>query len=416
MSRSGRRNKRKLKQEKQGLGELRFALLGLLLAAVGYIWTDFYGIRLGLIGSYVWLIAFVLVFALALFYQAQIVLPLRGQAGWYEGLRLILAYHFPTFMGALGRRIYKPPKRIDPGTIEKGLSIGFMRHGAGFVRSEHVLALSKGTGFARAAGPGFVRLRVGERVAEVLDLRTHRRQYPVKAATRDGIELETTVAVTFHIRREDEPVEPDLPYPYDPDAVFQVHILGSFSTEEGTVPWSERVGRQATSALVTEMSRYTMDQLFGSDEEQMIEAGVIANRIERPLQQSFQRHGIDVRSVSIGQFKLPDEVMRERMRNWQAQWQTKMAAERRAGEAEAQRRLRLARARAQIEIIDRLTRSIDALSKRSDLELSEVVAIRVLEALQQSHRDESVQPLLPEQTLLMLSNMQALLQDGRESS
>lgn len=412
MSRSGRRKKRGEQPPKKGLGELRFAALGLLLAAVGYVWTDFYGIRLGLLGSYVWLIAFVLIFGLALFYHAQKVLPIEGQSGWYESLRLILSFNFPGLLTAAGRRIYKPPKKVDP---PEGLTYGFMRHGAGFIRSEYVLALSKGAGFARSAGPGFIRLKSGERVAEVLDLRTHRRQQTVEATTRDGIELETTVAVTFHIQRETQPVEPDLPYPYDPDAVFQVHYLGSFSTGEETIPWSERVGRQAVGALVTELSRHTMDQLYG-DTQPSVEVGVIANRIENQLRQSFERHGIDVISASVGQFRLPDELVRERIKNWQAGWQAQIEAERQAGEAEAQRRLQLARARAQIGIIDRLTRSIDALSRQSDLELSEVVAIRVLEALQQSHRDESVLPLLPEQTLRMLRNMQTLLQDGGQRS
>jgi hypothetical protein len=90
------RKRSKDKSTKSGLGGLVLFGAAVLLAAIGFLLKDFYGIRYGFVGSYIWFLAFLITFSLGLFYFAQFLLPLRWQDSWYEGLRLTINYNFPS--------------------------------------------------------------------------------------------------------------------------------------------------------------------------------------------------------------------------------------------------------------------------------------------------------------------------------
>ena len=78
------------------------------------------------------------------------------------------------------------------------------------------------------------------------------------------------------------------------------------------------------------------------------------------------------------------------------------------------RRIREAQARAEIEIITSITESILVLQVAGDADLSDIVTIRVVEAMREAAEDEQVKAMVPGQALSMLNDLQALLQNWGE--
>ena len=397
-----------------GLGVLRVLVAALLLAAAGYLLKDFYGVSYRWVGSYVWVFAFVIWFVIGLFYLAQFTLPLRWYESWYEGLRLILSYNFPLLFGGPAPPSKKSRKKATT-TIE-GLPESFTRHGSTILESHNAVAINRGASYVRSAGPGYVTMNRGEGVAQVIDLRRHARSLKVEALTHDGIPIETSVSTQFEVKRDDNPADPDIPFPYDASAIFNVHYANSLNTGEGSLHWSERLPREAAKQLVTEISGYSLDDLERKHELDPSPMEQISERLNNRLRQEFQQHGITVVSVGVGPFKLPDDITEQRIMNWRAEWEKRIKSEQAAGEAEAVRQMALARARAQIEIISRITERIEAMRASGDAELTDVVALRMIEAMEEAVADDKVRDLVPQQAIGALRQIQGWMNDrGSES-
>jgi hypothetical protein len=396
-----------------GLGILRVLVAALLLGLVGYFLKDFYGISYRWFGSYIWIFAFIIFFGLGFFYLAEFTLPLRWYESWYEGLRLILSYNFPFIFGG---RAYDAKKLSEKKDTVEGLPESFTRHGAGILESHKAVAVNKGPTYTRSAGPGYVTMNRGESVSQVIDLRRHVRRMPVEAQTHDGIPVETSVTAVFEIKRDDDPADPSIPYPYDPGAIFNANYANSLNTGDGSLHWSERLSREAARRLVTELSAYSLDDLERKDDLEPSPMEQIKERLNNQLKQEFRQHGISIVSVGVGPLKLPDDVTDQRIINWQAEWEKRIRGEKAAGDAEAVRQIALARARAQIEIISRTTERIEAMRASCEAALTDVVALRMIEALDEAVADDKVRDLVPQQAIGTLRQIQSWMNDRSDDS
>jgi regulator of protease activity HflC (stomatin/prohibitin superfamily) len=391
-----------------GLGILRVLVAALLLGLLGYFLKDFYGISYRWVGSYIWIFAFIIWFVIGFFYLAEFTLPLRWYESWYEGLGLILSYNFPFIFGGSA---YDPKKVSEKKNTVEGLPDSFARHGAGILESHKAVAINRGPTYTRSAGPGYVTMNRGERVSQVVDLRRHVRSMTVEALTHDGIPVETSVSAVFEVRRDDDPADPGIPYPYDFGAIFNVNYANSLNTGAGSLYWSERLAREASRRLVTEISAYSLDDLERKDELDPSPMEQIGKRLNSQLKQEFQQHGISVVNIGVGSFKLPDDVSEQRIMNWQAEWEKRIQGEKAAGDAEALRQIALARARAQIEIISRITERIEAMRASGEAELTDVVALRMIEAMEEAVADDKVRDLVPQQAIGTLRQIQSWMND-----
>jgi regulator of protease activity HflC (stomatin/prohibitin superfamily) len=291
------------------------------------------------------------------------------------------------------------------------LSPSFKLLGAGVVESYQAIALARGASFTRAAGPGFVRVNRSEHVSHLVDLRPQRRKQPVKAITRDGIPLDTSVSVMFQIRQDpSEPGRGDVPYPYDTEAIFQVCYFGAVGEQENEVPWGQRVVNQAAADLVTALSRRTLDELYQADEPGADPMVHLKNELQEQLIITFAPKGIDVISVSVGPLDLPLDVMEQRIQSWQANWEQRIRMEMASGNAEAIRRLKQARARAQLDMIENITNNITLMHRAGEADLTEVITLRMIEALEEAAADKAVQAMMPQQIMSTLAQMHRLIE------
>ena len=187
------------------------------------------------------------------------------------------------------------------------------------------------------------------------------------------------------------------PYPYDRDALFELNYAGSVD-EDNRRGWTEQVCPQAASLLVTEIAKFTLDQLLlsgASDPLKTIKAQVKEGLLELQKPEVADAHpepgqgnqaprqilprGIEITSVSVGTLNLPAEVVAKRIAMWEAGLANRMSREKMAGELEAQKLFQQARVQAQVENIEKLLTSIDLMRQQGGNELHEVVMLRLME-------------------------------------
>ena len=189
----------------------------------------------------------------------------------------------------------------------------------------------------------------------------------------------------------------DSPYPYDRDALFELNYAGSVD-EDNRRGWTEQVCPQAASLLVTEIAKFTLDQLLlsgASDPLKTIKAQVKEGLLELQKPEVDDAHsevgqgnqaprqilprGIEITGVGVGAFQLPDDVLNKRIDTWQVGLANRMSREKMAGELEAQKLFQQARVQAQVENIEKLLTSIDLMRLQGGTELHEVVMLRLME-------------------------------------
>lgn len=397
--RRGRRNRSRDEEEptRPGLDLRLVIVITILLAAVPFFLKDQLGTRFELVGTYFWLVALVTSFMAWVFYYAQFLLPIPWQLSWYEAFRLTMRHNFP-FLVTLVRELRIRPK-IPAATPEaaKDLPKPFLLHKAGIIRSHQAPVIFRGPSFIRGAGPGFLRLKRAERVVQVIDLRRHFRAMSVKALTRDGISITTGVSTIFQVKHMDDPPDPDLQFPFEQEAIFQINFLGNFKPEGDTpIAWSDRVCRQAASALIAEVSRYSLDELFQPDESRAAPLEKIKGKIGKQVSRTFEKYGLQIFFVGVSPFQVPDDIKQERVRIWQAEWQRQIEVQQGTAQAERDRRLKLARARAQIEMIEKLTDGLEIV-RQTGQDMADVLALRLIEAIEESESNAAVSALIPSQ-------------------
>jgi regulator of protease activity HflC (stomatin/prohibitin superfamily) len=381
-----------------------------IFGGIGAFLGDARGVPFGLFGAFLWVIVLLVSFMFGLLYYAQFLLSLRGNEGWSEGLRLLWRHYLlqgQFYLQALSqpkpqgraRRVRLEPPPPDPNR----LPASFKLLNAGMVKSHQALALSRGAAFSRAAGPGFVVLNKGESISHVIDLRPYVRAQPVKANTRDGITLETTVRVVFRVQQSPaDHADSKLPYPYDREAIFQVSYAHRIDAGDKLLAWTEQLAPKAAALLVTELSTYTLDDLYQVANPDAAPVEEIRQRVLQQLALDAQPLGITVMAVSMGHFSLPPAVVEQRIRTWQSRWDRDVQVQHAVNQGEAVRRLKKARARVQIEIIERITQSIEAMRRTEDANLTEIVMLRMIEVLEEAMSDGSVKGMIPEQIMANL--------------
>ncbi len=389
-------------KERREWGMLGFGAALLLLFFVGRLLEDALGVDHVWLVSWSWVVIAFITFILGLIYYAQYVSPLRGEEGWAEGVRLLLeAYYHQAEKALEGSEPQKKKKGSASADEVDKLPDSLNSLKAGFIRGYQVLAITKGRSFVRPGGPGFVVLYKGEQIWRVIDLRPQRRSQPVHSKTRDGIPIETSVTVTFQVRRTGAGSDDDLLYAFDREAIFHVSYDETVDENGRLLPWTHQLTPPAAAILANEIPKYSLNELTRA-EEGVSPLEEIKQTVTRNLQRRFVPKGIEVLSVGLGGLKLPEEVRNQQFQTWQAEWQRKIRIKNAAGNAEAVRRFKQARARAQIEIVENIVNSIDAMRRDEGIELSQVITLRMIEALEDAVSAGSVQALVPQQIIAML--------------
>ncbi|MBE2199326.1 MAG: hypothetical protein IAE79_12000 [Anaerolinea sp.] len=394
----------KQREQKPGMGAVGLVVAAFVLGVIGYLLKDAIGIAYRSAGAMIWVIALLIAFMFGLLYFSQFILSLRGGEGWSGGLLLLWRHYGREAERYLNQLLQSQPKRPrrrmkadEPIVDPDALPASFAEVGAGMVRSHQSLSLGRANAFQRAAGPGLVLLYQKETIRQVVDLRPHVRRQPVTANTRDGIPIETNVFITFRVRQATATADDAIPYPYDKDAIFQVSYAISIDKEARALAWSEQLAPRAAALLVLELAHFTLDDLYRVDDSHSLPLDEITRNIQRELARTAVAQGLELLNVGVDYLVLPEDIKNERIRTWRSRWEREIQVRQAVGEAEAERRIKKARARVQVEIIESITQNIAAMRRADKTDLADIVMLRMIEALEEAMSDTSVQAIIPEQ-------------------
>lgn len=382
-------------------------LMGTVLALLlipSLLLLDQGGRPLGWSGAFAWFAVSISAFLLTLLFLSAFLLPAGAQPegeghfpedtsrAWQEGMRLLYRY-LRTALLPWGQSDRKDVTDLDTETVDV-----LQRFGAAMIDGHLALALFKGMTFSRAVGPGYVRLRKGERVGGVIDLRLQRRQQEATVVTRDGIPLKTTISVAFRVRQPDTTG----PFPYDRDTIFYLTNAGGVRADGEVLSWDERICPLAADILASEISPFQFDLLFEladlafSPLEDVIKENV-AERLRAAIPKLFncppERTPIQITSVGIGDLIPPDEIIEQRIELWKEGWMPFKSRQRFEGKAEAAEFLQAARVRTQVEMLDRLANEMAVLNNPLDEEdWHDMVVLRTIAALESMVIDDNADP------------------------
>ena len=389
-----------------GLGILLLAAV--LLGTVGALLHDFRGVGHGRVGALIWGGGVLVTFVLGTAYVSRRLLPLQGNSGWGKGFELLWRSYLlgvnQVLSGVRHEPIGSPARRKQTKAAARSSSFAML--GAGFLFSHEAAAITRGNSFARADGPGLVFLQPGETIAKVFDLRTQSRKQEVEATTRDGIPVTTSVSVSFHVRRlspdERRPrsVEMDtIPYPYDRKALFDLTYASSVTGDNDRLDWTEQVAPQAATLLVTEIGRYTLDQLLVSGGAEPI--GEMKKSIQRGLEALQEAEdgptlpkGITITGVGIGALEVDkdplNDVRTKRLATWQVKLQSRAKQALAEGDIETQRLINQARTHVLSESIDNLLSSIETMQAHGQIQLHEAILSQLIATLESMAASQSM--------------------------
>jgi len=378
-------------------------LVLLLILIPALVFRDQGGRPLGWPGAFVWLAVGISSFLLTLLFLSAFLLPAGAQPEgeghfpedvsktWREGLLLLYRY-LRTALVPWGQG----DRKEIPGLGVESADV-LQRFGAAMIDRHLALALFKGTTYSRTVGPGYVRLRKGERVGEVIDLRMQRRQQEVTVVTRDGIPLETTVSVTFRIRQPDTTG----PFPYEQDTIFYLTNAGGVRPDSETITWDDRICPLAADILINEISPFQLDTIFELDDLTFSPLEEVRANVENKLRAEIpklfncppNRNPIQITAVTIGDLLPPDEIIKQRIELWKEECQPYMSRQQFEGRAEAAEYLQAARARTQVEMLDRLAKDMAVLNPPLDDEdWNDMVILRTIAALENMVIDNNAHP------------------------
>jgi hypothetical protein len=188
-----------------------------------------------------------------------------------------------------------------------------------------------GPPLVRAAGPGIVFIRPGERIVKTLDLRTQARSMNVEALTGDGIECSAFVSVSFGLdpdpdgRRGQQPPSGERVMPTE---AFNAHsafraVYGMALGEQQPVEWTELPLVVAAECFRIVLAEYHLDQLVRPAQPELSRLKEFKDKINATVKHApvLAERGLAIHSVGVSELKLPREVVNQRVRVWQSHWQ-----------------------------------------------------------------------------------------------
>lgn len=269
-----------------------------------------------------------------------------------------------------------------------------------------------GPPLVRAAGPGIVFIRPGERIVKTLDLRRHSRSVSVEALTGDGIECSAHVSVTFgldpdpdrQLARQPPVGERVMPTdPFNAHSAFRA-VYGVALGEKQPVEWTDLPLVVAAECFRIILAEYSLDDLFEPNRPKFYSFKQVRERINATVKSApvLAERGLVVYAVGVSDLKLPREVVNQRVRLWQAHWQKVTIDREAAVEQQAFTTFRHRQSKAQTQLIHDLQKLMDG---NPDPVARDALWRMLAKALQRVANDPLTRHKLPPDALRALDSL-----------
>ena len=272
--------------------------------------------------------------------------------------------------------------------------------------------------FSRILGPGRHNLGRLEYVRAVLDLRQQERAAEdVAAMTRDGIGVQAAITVTFRLSSGGETPTRGQPYPYDEEAIRAAAYAETVGGDGNILTWDQIPLGRARGILAGVIAKYRLDEVLFPNSPANEPYLAIRQELTRKLDAGLEALGIELTGVHIGRLELPEPAFQQYVDYWKAHLDSQIRLSLADGTASALEEIEIARAEAEVTMIQAIIEGVRrARYSGSPAAMREIIALRLIEALEKMARQsEEVQPL-PEGLMPQLTDFRRQLLPGINSS
>lgn len=335
----------------------------------------------------------------------------------------VLRHLLPVILGwilaqrvavGLVQALYDMPARADAADFLRRLQAGGQVSGEPISISAPKLDLERRKSvLLRIGGPGAIKIASGEvavtelngrfhrilksgkqtlqrfeTVYAILDLRLQERHLTaVQLITKDGIPLRADLRLVFRIYTGGELPTPANPFPFAEEAVRSAAYAQTVMPDNRVAGWDTLPERLARGQLGQIMRSYRLDEILRlpRDEEDLYAA--IQQTLTQRLRAQLRDRGIELLSVTVTPFELPEDVVQQYVQNWQVDWETQRRIQRADGQAIALEEMELARAEAEITMVQAIVEGVQRARRDGHpADISEIMALRLIDALEQMAR------------------------------
>lgn len=328
---------------------------------------------------------------------------------------------------SLLRVLYDLP---DHGSARRFLSrlVGEAAQGVVVEVSANTLAkLRESSELLRVGGPGLVKVPPGEvAVTEVngrfyrlipsgthkvgrfeyvhalVDLRTQDRHVEeITVVTHDGIEIVADVTLSFRVDTGGPVPTRDNPFPYNPEAV-RLAAYTSVVRADGVTTWQDVPGNTARGILTGLIAKYRLDELIHPGGRSDPYA-TLNQELRRGLRNPLADSGLELLSAHIGHLELPEAASQQYIDRWRAELETRIRLTMAEGEANSLAEMDIARAEAEWIMFQAILEGLNNARRDGGAgAMREVIALRMVEALEKMARQSESQQQLPAHLLPQL--------------
>lgn len=292
--------------------------------------------------------------------------------------------------------------------------------GPGWVRVEiGNVAVTEWNGrFYRILGAGAHKLERFETVYAVLDLRPQERtatQIPLM--TQDGIPLTANLAVHFRLASANQTQSINDPFPFDTTAVRTAAYSQIVPADGQVAPWDTAPLGAARGILTNIIAKYPLDKILAPTQSDVEPLLTIRNELFFQVREAMLQKGIDVSQVQISQLELRPDVSQQYIKYWQSFSETDMRLSRVEGEAAALEMMEMAQAEAEMNMIHAILEGVQhARYSHNAANIRDVVALRLVEALEKMARHSQQVAPLPQNLLTQIDTLRLQLSNGEDEA
>lgn len=283
------------------------------------------------------------------------------------------------------------------------------------VPTGHVLVTELNGRFHRILPAGKHKLDRYEYIHAVLDLQPQQRVLDEFAAySRDGLELRVGLSIVYRIQSGSDAATRDNPYPYDETAVRAAAYAQTVLDNKGNVAtWEDTPLNMAKGTLIAILAGFRLDEIMTPATAGEEPYRTLRNELMRQLGLKLHNLGIHLQSVGIHRIDLPDGVTDQYIDYWKSHWESQMLLDVTEGRATADEKMEVAKAEAEIMMIQAIQEGVQRAKREgATAHMEEVVALRLVEALEQMARQSQSLAPLPGSLLAQLDSMRRQLGEG----
>lgn len=308
---------------------------------------------------------------------------------------------------------------ITPATLaaERQESVLLRVGGPGQVKVPpgHAMVTELNGRFLRILSAGKHTLGRFEYVHALLNLQPQERTVDqITAYSRDGIELRAGLSLKYRLKMGSQSITKENPYPYDETAVRTAAYTQTVTDSKGNVStWEDAPPGIAKSTLIGMLAGYRLDEIIYPERSGVEPYRTLRNDLRRKLRTRLDGMGIDVLDVVINRLDLPEGVNEQYIDYWKSHWESQVLLNMVDGTATAVEEMEIARAEAEMTMIQAILEGVRrARREGATAHMDEVVALRLVEALEMMARQSQQLSPLPSSLLPQLDGLRKQLGDG----